>query len=580
MKNLKNSLVDKQTLLDKALFVKIIDAIIALQNSGGSGGSGGSGSSEQPAYCNLYHNLGAIGEFMAKYKLKEVDEFNQLTVCMAGDSIFGRQDKGSTWNPSAPEISHTPDVNNTNETKFGYETGHFPPNMWVQTVPYKTLELLQWDNADVKYFNHSAAEVTKTGTWTDGYPLGADNTRAVYTSTSGADMVLTFSGATHLKAVFHYYGAAVSKNSLVSIEFSTDGGATWKSASELGLTASMANAADGESYYKLPETIYKWPNICFKGLDASIEYKVRVTNKSSKTVSLWGFETWSKPRINVVVVAEGGNTASSQKGAPQRFYSEMYNPSLVIYELPFLNDLGSGPLAKFKNIITPVSNAPSSPADQDFYYCDADGVYTNFGNISAKAGEYIEYNGGQWKLNSTKLKSVMDTYRRDNEIVFERLACQGVPVIAIITHAGTYDTNRPFGHEMGIPALRGLVGKYGFAVLDINAYQKEAGYYTTKNKVIHADGTHLNDKGVSMYLDLISMLFTVPADKQFAGSANAPRKPFFGTGTGGSTVSFGFEFSKIPNVMTSGGTNIVVTEVTKSGFTTTGSGTFNYMAQI
>lgn len=568
IETLKNTLVDGSTRLNKSLFVQMIDALANAEKSG------------VIPYCDFHHNLGAIGDFLAKYKLKDVDDFNQLTVCMAGDSIFGRQDKGSTWNPASPEISHTPDVNDPTETQYGYQTGHFPPNMWVQTVPYKTLELLQWDNADVKYFNHSASEIVKEGTWTDGYPLGADNTRAAYTSTNGASATFTFTGATHLKAVFHYYGAATCKNSLVTVEFSTDNGATWKNASQIGLTASMPNASDGDSYYKLPEMMYKWPNICFKGFDKSATYKVKLTNKSTQRVALWGFETWSKPRINVVVVAEGGNTAASQKGSPQRFYSEMYNPSLVIYELPFLNDLGSGPLAKFKGKIGLTSAAPTSPAEQDFYYCKESGTYTNFGGVTAEQGEYIEYDGTKWKLDSTKLKAVFNTYKNDNTAVFERLAQQGVPVIGIITHAGTYDQDRPFGCEMGIPTLRGLIGQYGFAVLDVNLYQKMAGYYTTQNKVVHADSTHLNDKGVEMYMDVISLLFSIPLREQYAGSCNVPKRPLFGTGTGGTTVSFGFEFSKIPNVMVSGGTNVAVTEVTKSGFTTTGSGTFNYMAQI
>lgn len=36
----------------------------------------------------------------------------------------------------------------------------------------------------------------------------------------------------------------------------------------------------------------------------------------------------------------------------------------------------------------------------------------------------------------------------------------------------------------------------------------------------------------------------------------------------------------IITALVTGGTSIVVTAVTKSGFTTTGSGSFNYMAQI
>lgn len=574
LQELKNSLVDGKTIINKALLTQILDAIISLENSESVS------SAISSTYCNMHHNLGAIGEFLSKYYSKEVDEFNQLTVCMAGDSIFGRQDKGSTWNPAKPEISLTPDVNNPNETQAGYLTGHFPPNMWVQSVPYKTLELLQWSNADVKYYNHSASEVTKEGTWTDGFPLGADCTRAVYSSSNGATITLTFSEASFIKTVFHYYGAATSKGSLITIEFSEDNGATWKSATDLNLTSSLENSQEGNSYYKLPEKMYKWPNICFKGLDKNKTYKVKVTNKSTTRVGLWGFETWSKPRINVVVVAEGGNTAASQKGAPQRFYSEMYNPSLVIYELPFLNDLGSGPLASFKGIISPTSAAPSSPTELGFYYCKEDGVYTNFNNIEAKKGEYIEYNNGVWKLNSTKLESVLNTYKTNNEIVFTRLSQQGVPVIAIVTHGGAYDITRPFGYEIAIPALRGLLGTYGFAVLDIYKYQRESGYYTQNNNVIHADQTHLNDRGVQMYMDLISLLLATPIENNFAGSCNVIKRPLLGTGTAGSTIDFGFEFSKIPNVMISGGTDVIVTNVTKSGFTTTGSGDFKYIAQI
>lgn len=571
---LKNSLVDGKTIVNKALLSKIIDTIIALQ----SDKSISEGISS--TYSNMHHNLGAIGEFSSKYYSKEVDEFNQLTVCMAGDSIFARQDKGSTWNPENPQISLTPDMNNPNEEQAGYLTGHFPPNMWEMIVPFKTLELLQWSNSDVKYYNHVATEIVKEGAWTDGFPLGADNTRAVYTSSVGATATLTFTDTSFVKTVFHNYGAGTSKNSLITIEFSTDNGVTWKTAEELNITASLPNASEGDSYYKLPEESYKWVNICFKGLDKSLTYKVKVTNKSTTRVSLWGFETWSKPRINVVVVAEGGNTAGSQKMAPQRFYSEMYNPSLVIYELPFLNDLGSGPLARFKSMISPTSAAPSSPTDLDFYYCKEDGVYTNFNNIEAKKGEYIEYNNGVWKLNSTKLESVLNTYKKDNEIVFTRLSQQGVPVIAIVTHGGAYDITRPFGYEIAIPALRGLLGTYGFAVLDIYKYQRESGYYTQNNNVIHADQTHLNDRGVQMYMDLISLLLATPIENNFAGSYNVIKRPLLGEGTAGVPTEFGFEFSKIPNIMIYEGENIKVTDITKSGFTTSGEGTFKYIAQI
>ena len=54
--------------------------------------------------------------------------------------FFGRVDKES-FNPLTPEISLTPDSNGG--VGNGYETGHFPPNMWEQVVAYKVLEMLQ-----------------------------------------------------------------------------------------------------------------------------------------------------------------------------------------------------------------------------------------------------------------------------------------------------------------------------------------------------------------------------------------------------------------------------------------------------
>lgn len=568
MQNLKDSLVDGKTIVNKDLLSKIIDKIISLETSESSGGL---------SYCNFHHNLGAIGEFITKYKLKEVDDFNQLTICMAGDSIFGRQDKGTTWVEASPEISYTPDMNDVTETRYGYQTGHFPPNMWEQTVPFKTLKLLQWNSADVKYFSHNSVEISKNGAWVDGFPALPDSIRGIYSTTVGDYVIFSFENATHIKAIFPSYSTLMSKNACFEISFSTDNGSTWKSPEELGIISSMPNE---NGNYQMSSVGYKWGNVCFKGFDKSLAYKVKITNKSTTNLSFWGFETWSKPRINVVVTACGGNTAYAQKNAPERFYSEMYNPSLVIYELPFLNDLGAAATKNFKSKITPTSSAPTSPTDLDFYYCEEDGVYINFGNIEAKQGEYIEYKNSQWVLGTTKLTQLLKTYKTDNEIVFERIAQQGVPTLALITHASTNDQSRPFCSEIAIPSLRGMVGKYGFAVLDVNNYQRIAGYYTTQNRVIHSDGTHLNDKGVEMYMDLISLLFTIPLNEQYAGSASVVYKPLFGTGTGGTTVNFGFEFSKVPNILVSGGTDIVVTSVTKSGFTTTGSGEFKYIAQI
>ena len=530
---------------------------------------------EELDYNNVSYNQASIAPFLEKYRMKQGDSFNQINVCLAGDSIFGRVDKSTGFNPNSPEISLTPDVNNPSESQPGYLTGHFPPNMWEQIVAFKVLEMLQFNDADVKYFNHVASEITKTGTWVDRFPVGADCIRTVTTDVTGSAITLSFNSATFCKFVYSGYGYN-SATRKIQVSFSDDNGSTWKSPEDLGLTESLQSSSEGSGIYFLPSTQYKWGNLIWKGFDKSKSYRIKVEKiDTTGTLNVWGFETWSNPRINVIVTAEGGNTAGSQKGAPQRFYSNMYGQDLVIYELPYLNDLGVGMIKQFKGSITPSSPAPSSPVANDFYYCSQDGTYVNFGNITTSADSYIEWSGSEWRLGSYQIDNrINNLYFHNNRYVFERLSKQGVPVLTIITHISTSFTSRPYTQDYGLILLRLLTKQFGFACIDLNKYQIE---YNING--IYSDGTHLNDAGVELYRKLIFEVLN-PKDECIVYAYSPFRgKKLSGKGANSNSISFGFEMKGIPTVRLFN-TSRLLGDVTNSGFTTTGTGTFDWEAFI
>jgi hypothetical protein len=527
-------------------------------------------------YNNTYYNQGAIAPFLQKYRMKKADTFNQINVCLAGDSIFGRVDKSTGFDPNNLEVSFTPDVNNPNESQPGYITGHFPPNMWQQIVGYKVLEMLQYSDADVKYFNHVASEVAKTGTWVDRFPNGADCLRTVSTTETNAAIELTFTGASIAKWLYTCYGIS-SATRKIQVTISDDNGVTYKTPVQLGLTESLSSQAEGSGIYILPSLSYKWGNLIWKGFDKSKTYKLKIAKiDTAGTLHCWGFETWSNPRINVIITAEGGNTAGSQNGLPQRFYDSIYNQDLVIYELPYLNDLGVGVITQYKGTIIPTSTAPSSPVAKDFYYCNQDGTYVNFGNITTVKGMYIEWSGTAWKLGSTELEEDINiTYYSNNRAVFEKLAKQGVPILTIITHTSTSFATRPFTQGYGLMLLRLLVKEYGFASIDLNKYQTELGISN-----IYSDGTHLNDNGCNLYRDLLYEVLN-PMDEcvVYAFPSYKWKKIIGSAVAAADNTYFGFELKEIPIVRLYN-PNRTLVSVTKNGFTTTGTGAYDWEALV
>jgi hypothetical protein len=470
------------------------------------------------SYNNLAYNSAMISEFLRKYEMKEVDDFNQLSIVMVGDSILGRQ--------TETEMSITQDTNG--ETGNGYTTGHFPPNMWNENIAFKTLQMLQFSDADVKYYNHVASEVVKNGTWTDLYPLGADALRCALTTQDFGNAVLSFTNATHAKVIFSsYYGTGVGVGQNMRATVSIDNGATWVTPESLGIVCSQPVFNQGDGTFITGTQEHKFFQVNWKGFNPAVSYKLKCSNIFANPFVLWGFETWSKPRINVIVTAEGGNIAENQLTRWERFYSKYYNPALVIYEVPYLNDLGVG--------IIP------------------DGASTG------------------------AINTALQNYNNNNNSVFNRLSTLGIPIITLITHnSSSFYPSRPYTFQNGLSIIRNLVAKYGFASIDANYYQMNNGFATS----ILSDGTHLNDTGVEMYRSLLAELLDIDYTNRVVGTGSFVNKRKLGTGTGAGTIAFGYEFSKVPIVRIYGNSSITITAVTISGFTTTGSGNFDYEAFV
>lgn len=524
-------------------------------------------------FNNIEFNQTGIAAFLKKYISKEVDEFNQITIGLTGDSIFGRQDN-SGFNPSAPEISLTEDFNNPSETQPGYVTGHFPPNMWEKLIGYKVLKMMQYIDADVKYYNHVAVEITKSGNWVNAFPVGNDNLRLATVTNVNSYIQLTFDSASFVKFIYSCY-VTDSMNRKIKVTFSEDDGATWKTPAQLSLTESYPSDTEGSGVYYLPSQRLKWGNLIWKGLDKTKTYKIRVQKMdNTDPLAVWGFESWSNPRVNVVISAEGANTAYNQFLRPDRFYSSNYNQDLIIYNTPYLNDLGSGFITQYRGAINLSTATPSSPAASDFYYVTATGTYANFGNLKLYAGDYVEWTGSVWRKGSGQIDFAFAVFLSENKKVYERMSKIGIPILCMITHNSLSFADRPFS-ELGIKYQRLFLKEFGFPTIDINRYQQ----IKNISNITSADGTHLNDAGVTMYADQIASVLL--GNNKYVGISAGKFKPEVLRGSAsGNTVDFEFEFKKVPTIRIFNNSGISISTVTKKGFTTTGSGSYQWEAFV
>ena len=525
---------------------------------------------ESKTYDNIEYNRAVLSSFFVKYNNREVDNFNQLTIALCGDSILGRQDKGASWDPASPEMELTPDSNGG--VGNGYETGHYPPNMWEKNIAYKLLSKLQFKGADVKYYNHVASEIKKNGDWIDKYPAGADCLRVVQSTSVGNSIIFSFTGACFAKAIFTQYGIPSVSGSKVKLSVSSDNGASFVSPTTLNL---VSNVSIDESGKVDMVDSYKWFPVILRGFEQTKNYQLKIEHTDGANMGFWGFETWSNPRINIVVNAEGGNTFSSQEQNPIRFSNEFHNQDLIIFELPYLNDFNVPWGQYYKGEITCDSPAPVGAAKDNYWLCTEIGNYSNFGNIYAGTGDYIEYTGSGYKLGSSKLKEGLNGYIQKANNVFNLIKSTGIPMLTLVTHDSVNTTfSTPPYIEQLKPMIRNLVLQHGLASIDVNAYiekNKLNGYW--------ADGTHLNDKGVQIYIDCLQNVFDKGKDFVFAQPSVQMTKQI-GAGSIEGDIKFKMAFKKEPVIRVYNNPNISISNVTRSGFTAKGTGTFDWEAYV
>ena len=404
-----------------------------------------------------------MSQFLQKYYTETMNDYNQLNVVMAGDSIFGRM--------NATEISYTP----------GQETGNYPPNMWQQLVAYKVLQDLQYADSDVNY-NNLAAWTKSTGWGLDKTVI--DNIRIWQTDALNEYAEITITGASFLKML--YYTDTVAANQITI--------------TANGVAPSTLGISGGDTFTTQQNTamsnLYKWANVVWSGLDPNETYVIRITNTGGGTSQIWGCESWSNKRINVIVSAHGGYTAYLHKYHLQNFYGTMYDPDLIIHELPCLNDSFQ---PKSKGGKSP-SDAAVSAVQYDFIYALSSGTFTNYSGLTLAAGDYAEFDGTNWIAGSSIITTLLANY--ESYITYiDSIINQNISTLFIIPHKITVESQRPWLTVMK-SKLRSKMRALGALYIDMDSISS-----TWNTSTGLSDGTHLNDISVGHYFDEITKQF-------------------------------------------------------------------------
>ena len=551
----------------------------------------GNGDNTSLTFNDINYNRAKLSNFINKWQNKIVDSYNELTVNLTGDSIMGRQDNdseirkpenytdGKFTSKFKPQMAFTPDMNNPQESKFGYETGHVAPNMWEQLVGYRLLKRLQYKDADIKYFRHDSAEVSVKGRWRKNFPSGADCVNHISSNAINDSIELNLpAGMTFAKFIYSTYGQ--NSNTTFKVEIWDSETSAYRTCQENNITYSHPDTGTNSMFQTLSK--HKWAQVNFKGFDPAKTYKIKISNTKAQQLTAWGFEAWSKPHINLNITAEGGSTVPAHinnNGMNNAFYSENYKNSLLIYELPFYNDFGTGSVT-YKGDITSLTQMPDSSAtDKTLYRSKVTGVLTNFNNIQVKTDDYISYDGKVWKVGLGKFETTLKTYLQNlNERLYRLKAC-GTDVLCVMPHNAGFTLGRPFQVGIAYQAIRDMVASYGFAIIDTLIYQLQHNIFN-----VVADGVHLNDVGSKLYEDIIWPIFDFEMDKKYPFIYATPAvhaeniiTPYIykpsGQISNGTVITFPTAFIETPFVSLSTSTpNVSVTDLTPSSLKIVSSG--------
>jgi hypothetical protein len=97
---------------------------------------------------------------------------------------------------------------------------------------------------------------------------------------------------------------------------------------------------------------------------------------------------------------------------------------------------------------------------------------------------------------------------------------------------------------------------------------------------IYSDGTHLNDAGVELYRLLLASVLKVDYPRRFVGTGGGVKYRALSGVSAGGNVNFGFELAAAPTVRIFQNGAVMVNSTSKSGFTVSGAGGYEWEAYV
>lgn len=235
-------------------------------------------------------------------KNKIVDETNRLIFAFNGDSIIGSQ---------------LDDITKCDT----YDTGEFPPNLSKKIMARMFWEKYRFSEEDVTFRNLRHPDWIRNGFNVDKSASTINfNEFEAYAPSStsdSAEITLNVTKDSWIKLVWGYCNGGA-----LNINITKDG-------------SPFANDKVGNDENDTRLYQYKIYKV------TSGTYKITITPDTDKYdgCRLWGCEYWSNPRLDIVVGAYSGSTATTQvKSMLNAWYGENNKPALIITDLLFIND--------------------------------------------------------------------------------------------------------------------------------------------------------------------------------------------------------------------------------------------------
>ena len=270
-------------------------------------------------------------------KNKEVDETNRLVFAFNGDSIIGSQ------------------LDNITKCDT-YDSGVFPPNLSKMIMARMFWEKYRFEDEDVIFRNLRHSDWQKTGFNVDKsaseITFNEFECYAPSASSDSATININVTKATWIKVVYGYCDRGFLNISI-------------KKNDSAYLTEKVGNNANDKRLYQYK--IYKVE---------SGSYTITITPDAENFADcrLWGCEWWSNPRLDIVVGAYSGTTATIQvEGMTDAWYGDNNKTVLIVADVLFINDdsyikNGTDTLSNWRKSVTTLDNIANNSGVPIVYF--------------------------------------------------------------------------------------------------------------------------------------------------------------------------------------------------------------------